>query len=363
MYRCFTIFLAITLLVIASCQEASKKALMIGVKIYGHEGDLNSLFEDWEHLGINLALVSPELAARPGFMDMARIADIRVFLILPTFYNEGALRQDLSLLAIKSSGQPAVDDWVRFICPNRMDYRQAHLEYVKGITEELQPDGISIDFIRYFVFWEKVYPGQTYADLPQTCFNDLCLDRFQKDFGIHIPDTCEDVSARADYILLNYQDEWTTFKCQTISKYVQELVQAIEDVKPGTLINFHAVPWRSADFEGAVLRIAGQDLSLISHDVDFISPMCYAHMVKQPPDWVHKVVLDMAEQVPEAILLPSIQVDRAYLDTPLSGNEFRSALAEAMESPSSGVILWSWEALERSSEKMEIFREFVQQAL
>jgi hypothetical protein len=335
---------------------------MIGVKVYDHKGELKTLFEEWDQLGINLALVSPPLAAKEGFMDLARDKGVKIFLIIPTFYNEEALAQDTSLSAITSSGLVASDDWVRFICPNRVDFRKAHLDYIRQVTENLRPDGISIDFIRYFVFWEKVYPLHSYDDLPQTCFNDPCIEKFQEDFGIRIPDTCRNVSARADYILSNHLTEWTEFKCLTISGYVQDLVEAIEDVRPGTSINFHAVPWRSGDFQGAVRSIAGQDISLISPQVDYLSPMCYAHMVKRPPEWVHEVVLDMSEQVPGAILLPSIQVDRAYLDSPLSDSEFRDNLAEALKSPSSGVILWSWETLERSPEKMEIFRDYIHKA-
>lgn len=360
MYR-FFYMLFIPLVLFTSCREVSKDSMMIGVKIYDHQGDLQPLFQQWDDLGINLALVSPTLAAREGFMDQARDKGVKIFLIIPTFYNEDALAQDSSLYAITSSGQPAAAEWVKFICPNRMDYRQEHLEYVKKVTANLQPDGISIDFIRYFVFWEKVPPHQSYVDLPQTCFNNQCLEKFLETFNIRIPDTYTEASDRADFIMSNHLDEWTEFKCLTISEYVRELAEAVKDVKPGTSINFHAIPWRFRDFQGAVRSIAGQDLSLISPHVDYISPMCYAHMVERPAEWVHEVVLDMSEQVPGALFLPSIQVDRAYLDSPLGNDEFRESLTEALKSPSSGVVLWSWEALERSPEKRQVFKTLIQQ--
>ena len=291
----------------SSCQKRLHQEAIIGVKVYNHEGDLNDLFKEWNRIGINLILASPGLARKDRFMQLARSHSKRVFLIVPTFYDPSALDQDSTLYAITREGKPAIDDWVRFICPNREDYRKSHLDYLKKLTREIQPDGISIDFIRYFVFWEKVYPDQKYANIPQTCFDSTCIRKFKREYGIELPDTCQDIKDKADYILANYENEWVEFKCATINGYVEEMVEAIKSINPTTEINFHAVPWRSYDFEGSLRRIAGQDLKLIAPNVDFISPMCYAHMMIQPPEWVHEVVLDFKQQVPGIKILPSIQ--------------------------------------------------------
>ena len=209
------------------------------------------------------------------------------------------------------------------------------------------------------MFWEKVYPDQKYANIPQTCFDSTCIRKFKREYGIELPDTCQDIKDKADYILANYENEWVEFKCATINGYVEEMVEAIKSINPTTEINFHAVPWRSYDFEGSLRRIAGQDLKLIAPNVDFISPMCYAHMMIQPPEWVHEVVLDFKQQVPGIKILPSIQVSKAYLNTPIDKTEFRNTLAESLKSPSSGVIFWSWEALESSPEKVEVIQDYI----
>ena len=343
----------------SSCQKLFRADSIIGVKVYDHEGDLKDLFEEWKMIGINLILASPDLAGKDQFLQLARSHSMRVFLIVPTFYNAEALDQDSSLYAITRYGQPAIDDWVRFICPNRKDYRRSHLDYLKKLTRDLQPDGISIDFIRYFVFWEKVYSDQIYANFPQTCFEDTCIRKFENDYGIDIPDSCEDVMAKADYILSNHEEEWVEFKCATISGFVEEMVGAIKSVNPATEINFHAVPWRARDFAGGLRRIAGQELKMITPNVNFISPMCYAHMVMQSPEWVHEVVTDFNQQVPGTKILPSIQVRKAYLNTSIDETEFRNTLAESLKPPSAGVIFWSWEALEKSPEKVKIIRDYL----
>jgi hypothetical protein len=334
---------------------------LIGVKVYAHDGDLGELFEEWDRVGINLVLASPELAAKDNFISLARSHSMRVFLIVPTFFNAEALDQDSSLYSITSLGEKAIDDWVEFICPNRSKYRMSHIRHLKTLVGEIQPDGISLDFIRYFVFWEKVFPDQIYDNFPQTCFDEDCLGRFLAAYNVGIPDTCISVREKADFILQHYRQEWTEFKCNIISGYVAEMAEAIKSVNPEIQINFHAVPWKSNDFDGAIRSIAGQDLKQIAPLVDYISPMCYHHMVIQSPEWVHEVVNDIAFQAPDERILPSIQVSKAYLETSISETEFRDALIEALRPPSDGVIFWSWEALEESPEKLKVVRDYIEE--
>ncbi|MGD9329041.1 MAG: hypothetical protein PVH48_08765 [Cyclobacteriaceae bacterium] len=358
--RKFLIYLAISFLFAnSSCNNLSMKDTLIGVKIYAHDGDLAELFEEWNRVGINLILASPELAAKDNFMSLARSHSMRVFVIVPTFFNTDALDKDSSLYSITSQGEKAIDDWVEFICPNRSEYRISHIQDLKTLAAEIQPDGISLDFIRYFVYWEKVFPDQIYDNFPQTCFDEDCLGRFLAEYNVGIPDTCISVNEKADFILQQYQQEWTEFKCNTISGYVTEMVEAIRSVNPEIEINFHAVPWKSTDFGGGIRSIAGQDLKQIAPLVDYISPMCYHHMVIQSPEWVHEVVNDIAFQAPDERILPSIQVNKAYLETSVSETEFRDAFIEALRPPSDGVVFWSWEALEESPEKLKVVRDYI----
>ena len=336
---------------------------MIGVKIYAHDGDLEELFEEWNRVGINLILSNPDLAAKDNFMSLARDYSMQVFLIVPTFFNAKALDTDTSLYSITREGEKAMDEWVEFICPNRSQYRISHIQHLKKLAAEIKPDGISLDFIRYFVYWEKVFPDQIYDNFPQTCFDDDCLAKFLTEYKVRIPDSCLHVSEKADFIVQQYKPEWTEFKCNTISGYVSEMVEAIRSVNPEIEINFHAVPWKSADFEGGIRSIAGQDLKQIAPLVDYISPMCYHHMVIQSPEWIHEVVNDISIHTPIDRILPSIQVSKAYLETSISETEFRDALIEALRPPSDGVIFWSWEALEESPEKLKVVRDYIEEYL
>jgi hypothetical protein len=110
---------------------------------------------------------------------------------------------------------------------------------------------------------------------------------------------------------------------------VREIAREARAIKPTVLINLHAVPWRRADFAGGILTVAGQDFAAIARYVDYVSP------------------------------IPSIQVGKAYLDTPLPTAEFAEALRQALAPPSRGVVFWSWQALEDEPEKKAVVRQLL----
>lgn len=335
-----------------------KKDLLIGVKIYDYSGDFGSLFEEWRRLGINTAFVSPALESKQEFRSLAKKTGVATFIIVPIFFNAEELEKRPDLYAITAQGEKAGDDWVKFICPTRQDYCSQRIEYVKNLVREFDPDGISLDFIRYFVFWEKVYPDRTLGSLPQTCFDSSCLEAFQKETGLKIPSNLSDASQKAQWIFANHLQEWTQCKCGVIVSMVKDLAEGARQVKPNIKITIHTVPWRREDFGGAIKIIAGQDLAQIAPLVDYISPMCYHHMVLRDPAWVHSVVEDVYDWT-KGQVLPSIQVGEAYITAKLSSAEFKDALAEALKPPSEGVVFWNWDALDKSPEKKEAVRAVV----
>jgi uncharacterized lipoprotein YddW (UPF0748 family) len=323
---------------------------MIGVKIYAHEGPLPELFEEWRALGINTAFVSPEMASQGSFMELARKQGIAVFLILPIFYNPEELKEDPGLYALTDRGEKAKDDWVEFVCPTRSDYLERRIASIKALIRDLNPDGISLDFIRYFVFWEMVYPERTLDSIADSCFDQSCLDRFQRETGINLPKNLSGVVDKARWIISEHRREWTDWKCGVISGVVRAIAEAAKTAKPEIVINIHTVPWRQKDFGGAIRVIAGQDLAALASQTDMISPMCYWHMLKRNPPWISEVVGDVHSQS-KGRVIPSIQVGNAYLSEKVSVEEFREALEEALKPPSGGVIFWNWDALAREPEK------------
>jgi hypothetical protein len=323
---------------------------MIGVKVYETRRVPAGLFDEWRSLGINTVFASVALNQDPSIREQARRTGIARFVILPVFFDPDALKADPDLYASTARGERAVEEWVEFACPTRAAYRQKKIDFVRRLVREADPDGISLDFIRHFVFWEKVYPDRPPESLPQTCFDASCLAAFEKASGVGVPVEAKTTAEKAAWILATHRDRWVQWKCDVITQTVAELSAAAREIQPRIKINLHAVPWRPEDFDGGIRRIAGQDFAALARHVDYLSPMTYHHMVKRPPEWVHAVTRELAEQV-QIPVVPSIQVGKAYVENALSTEEVVSALEESLKPPSAGVVFWSWQALEDEPEK------------
>jgi len=338
------------------CAKPSARPV-IGVKIYEAAPPFDALFRQWKDLGINTAFVSETLLVNADFRARAKAGGLTLFLIYPIFQNPEAIKEDPGIAAVTASGAPAHDEWVEFVCPTKGEgYLERRIAHLRDLVAQGDPDYVSLDFIRYFVFWEKVAPGRAPESLPQTCFCPDCLSAFERAANVRIPEDLSTTAARADWILARHAAEWAEWKCGRIVDAVSRFAKAAREVKPSVKVNLHAVPWRRTDFAGAVRSVAGQDFARLAPLVDLISPMTYHHMVRQTPAWVHEVVADIAAQTRGAPVLPSIQVSKAYIEEELTPDGFRAALDEALRPPSRGVVLWSWDALSRSPEKMDILR-------
>ncbi len=139
---------------------------------------------------------------------------------------------------------------------------------------------------------------------------------------------------------------------------VREITKEAKQLKPDIKVNVHTIPWRKDDFGNAIKYVIGQDFSKIAEYVDILSPMAYAHMVKREPGWINSVVGDVSDQA-DCKIIPSIQVNKAYLSNPLTIGEFEQSIKEALKPPSSGVFFWSWEQLENKPEKKEVLKKIM----
>lgn len=350
---------AITVMIGRQARDQRRNGFLIGAKIYEHKGAYPGLFAAWRETGIDTAFVSPALVSDPEFRRLAKEQGVATFIIFPVFFDAEALAERPDLYAVTDRGARAEEDWVKFVCPTRRDFLDAKVGTLKKLVRETDPDGISLDFIRFFVFWEMVGPDRAPGTLPQTCFDASCLEDFRRTTGIAVPPGLAATPDVARWILANHLREWTDWKCGVIARAVRTLADAARSVKPGIKINLHAVPWRAEDFGGAARSVAGQDLARLAPLVDFISPMCYHHMVRRTPAWVHSVVEEMARRTGAAVL-PSIQVKEAYIPGPETAAEFRQALAEALKPPARGVVFWNWAALAESPDKRAAVRDVLQ---
>ncbi len=351
----FLIILVLILMLPAGCRRQDTGRL-IGVKIYNYQGDYGELVSTWVRMGINTAFVSDSLAKVDEFRKVLSKKGIKVFIVFPVFQDPEALKEDSSLVAVTNRGTVARDDWVEFVCPSRSTFREGKISEAVSLVRRLDPDGLSIDFIRSFVYWERVYPESDPGSMDIACFCDSCINGFLDREQIGLPGTSMPVVEKSAFILEYHAEAWDNYRTGMIATLVNDIVQRCKKVKPGLDCVVHAVPWRNGDFNGAAIHVAAQDLRKIAASADYISPMCYSQMLKRDAGWISSVVADMDERAP-GMILPSIQVYPWYIDRPFSADDFRECLQEALKPPSRGVVFWSWPLFEKDSSRMEVVRQ------
>jgi hypothetical protein len=329
---------------------------IVGVKIYETERKIPDLFDQWEGLGINTVFVGENLTMSGGFRALARKRGVDHFVIFPVFFAPEVLAEEPDLWAITAEGERAREDWVGFACPSRPVFRDRRIREAKSIVERLRPDGLSLDFIRHFVFWEMVGPERDPSSLPETCYCVHCLQAFAVSLGIPAAAIPPHPQRAAAWIEANAAEHWVRFKTETITSMAVEIADAVRKLDPEIQIAVHMVPWRRDDYDDGAVRVAGQDASALGEVADYLSPMAYSFMLHRPPEWISSVVQDL-DWMAGCRVLPSIQVAPAYREGEVfSSGEFEAALHAALEPPSAGVVFWSWDHIEADPERAEIIR-------
>lgn len=252
-------------------------------------------------------------------IELANREGIKVLVIFQTFYNDH-VEIDSTLSALDVQGKPVSEQWLTFICPNHEDYKKQRLQQIEEVVRRYKPHGISLDFFRYFVYWEAGADTR----LVQTCFCKRCLIKFEMQHSIDVP---------ATQIIAQYIHEWTQFKCNTISEYAERIHHRVKSINPDIILNLHTVPWIDSDFGGAIKSIAAQDLTALAPYFDFFQPMTYSGMLKQSVEWTHAVGTHMQQKLPQRTVIPCIEAAHAHPDS----------LAQITRTPVRGYSIWPFE--------------------
>jgi hypothetical protein len=331
---------------------------IIGAKIYEYDGDPLVLIAKWKAVGINTAFISKQLSRNKEFTDKLREFGIPFYIIWPVFQDPSSIQKDSTLFAILDNGNKAREGWLRFVCPSRKTYRQMQVDSIGWYAENVKPDGMSIDFIRQFVYWEMIYPDKDPASIHNACYCDSCYHQFLETNAIAGPDSTVSIPARASFLNSVHGTEWDRFRCDLITSMVRDIHERIKSINSDIFINLHIVPWREKDFEGAITHIAAQDCQELAHFADYISPMCYSQMLERSSLWISDVVMDLEAKAPGKVLA-SIQVYPYYVDNPFPPDSLRECLIKSLKPPSNGVVFWSWPLLEQDPVRVGVVMDVV----
>ncbi len=338
---------------------------ILGAKVYRAGQNPQQLIDLAQSMGVNALFVSDELARSSEFRAQCAKARLKYFLIVRTFNDPEAATEDATLVSVDRAGKPARRDGDVMICPSRADFRQKKMQRIKADIERLHPDGLTLDYFRYFIYWEGIDPQRGPEDFPAYCFDWSCLHDFLNSTKLHLPtglpgDSNVVPRELSEEIWLHHRDEWYRWRTHRMAENAREFVEFIHRNSPGLPIVLHAVPWTRDEFDGAREKIVGQDLQLLAPYFDYISPMEYSALTRRGSGWVAELNRRLRKEVPAAKLLPSIEVGPDGPGfPPLSPARYQSDLSAA-RSAAAGVVLYHLELLVGDAQKQAITKRLLQ---
>lgn len=205
---------------------------------------------------------------------------VKLWLNLPVFFNPARLEERPGDHAVTNRGRPAVRDWCRFVCPTTPGYVDDLAERWRDLAARLHPERISLDFIRHFVFWERVSLDGSPEEIEDGCWCPRCRAMFERDTGLRVPETAPRGPAVGPL-----RDAWGKWKTDLISRTAKRLFDAIREGCPDARLLVKLVPWREDELGNAIRVSAGQDRAALARLVDATVPMTFSHVLGRDEAW------------------------------------------------------------------------------
>lgn len=271
-----------------------------------------------------------------GFVDACHQVGLKVYAEFPCFMGEGWWQKEPASRPMTAEGQLLEPEgWYYGVNPAIPSVRQAQWEAFEKLLWEYELDGVWLDFIRWPCRWEGANPRR-----PLTSFDPITLALFSQETGLNLP--LENTAAAASLILEQYEEAWVTWRCEQITTWVAEAKAIVERVRPGVILGLFGVPWRLEDYNGAILKIIGQDYQALGQYVDVFSPMVYHRLCHQPLAWIEAVTAEVSHLSGKPVW-PIIQsIDEP---DPLPAEEYAQALDLVLQSSrASGILVFNLKA-------------------
>ncbi|RPH52561.1 MAG: hypothetical protein EHM85_02245 [Desulfobacteraceae bacterium] len=305
--------------------------------IYGAPADLSddSPFRKGataESSGVNAVFVSQKNDAVRRYKEQG----FKVFISVNAFGGKRAWDKYPDSRPVKANGKKLGEDksdkGQEGTCPTHVKWREDRLRHIKHLADVLGKDqgidGIWLDYIRYPGFWETQKP-----EIPDTCYCERCLNKFQADRKIIIPPG-KIAGEAASWINKNCPYEWMAWKKEQINSFVRD-VKAILAVHPEKItLGLFTVPWRKGEKNNAISYLLAQDSFLLSEIADVVSPMLYHKMCGRDVDWVGRMT-QYYKETAGCSVWPIIQ------SHDLNPDEFKKAAENCGKAGADGMLVFS----------------------
>ena len=290
----------------------------------------------------------------PERMALLRAQGVRVFAEFNTLHVAEYLKEHPDAAPIGPDGRvsPPPDGW-QGICPSHEAYRRSRMEAFQRLVRDFAVDGVWLDYHHAHASWEQATPN-----MPDTCFCDRCLQRFQKATGVALPDA--PTSERSALLLSTHRDAWVRWRLGVFTDWVREFRDIRNATRPGALLGTFHNPWSDDDLNRARVEKLAIDLKAQAAYIDVFSPMPYHARFGHAADpaWISRQVswlgghLGVRGVPGERLRIwPIVQV--SDWGEPVPVGQIDEVLRRGARAPATGVMVFAWGGLRAHPQKIE----------
>jgi hypothetical protein len=287
-------------------------------------------------------------------LALLRAQGVQVYAEFNTLHVADYLKEHPDASPIGADGRvsPPPDGW-QGICPTHDGYRGFRMDAFRTLLERFAIDGVWLDYHHAHASWEQAVPN-----MPDTCFCERCLTRFQSATGIALP--AVPAADRASLLLSTHRDAWVRWRASIFTDWVREFDAIRDTVRPAALLGTFHNPWSDDDLDGARLRKLAIDLRAQAQYIDVFSPMPYHARFghASDPDWIARQVRWLGTHLgiegrpgERHRIWPIVQISDWGDAVPLA--QVGPVLQLGAKPPATGVMVFAWGGLRKQPEKIE----------
>jgi hypothetical protein len=290
----------------------------------------------------------------PERLALLRAEGVQVYAEFNTLHVADYLEEHPDAAPIGSDGRvsPPPHEW-QGICPTHDAYRRFRMDAFRTLLQDFAIDGVWLDYHHSHASWERSDP-----DMPDTCFCDRCLRRFQGATAIQLPEG--PASRRAALLLSTHRAAWARWRLDVFTDWVREFRAILSDTRPSALLGTFHNAWSDDDMDGARLQKLAIDLKAQAAYIDVFSPMVYHARFGHSSDlaWISRQVTWLGEYLgiegapgERHRIWPIVQVSDWGESVPV--DQVEAVLELGAHRPATGVMVFAWGGLRNQPRKIE----------
>jgi len=226
------------------------------------------------------------------------------------------------------------------------------------VLQRFPIDGIWLDYHHSHSSWERAVPV-----LPDTCFCDRCLTRFDQETGVRVGALSKPAAIKR--LLVEDRAAWVKWRCDLFTDWVREYRSILDETRPGALLGSFHCPWDQDDFDAALKEKLAIDLRAQAKYLHVFSPMPYHARFghSQDPAWISRQVKWLGEHLTisdegggRIKIWPIVQLSDWGESVPVE--QVAAVLDHGSRPPATGVIVFAWGSLREQPAKIEELGRF-----